>query len=103
MLSFLHASLPADLWVDSLQVELQDGDQWGNEKRLVPVLSIQGKGQDGARSASSVFGDFQETLKRELPQGESMVKATATNRAQDLHWKLEACLLELPIAREDEE
>ena len=103
MLSFLHASLPADLWVDSLQVELQDGDQWGNEKRLVPVLSIQGKGQDGARSASSVFGDFQETLKRELPQGESMVKATTTNRAQDLHWKLEACLLKLPIAQEDEE
>ena len=103
MTSFLHASLPADLWVDSLQVELQDGESWKNDKRLVPVLLIQGTGQEGARSASSVFGDFQETLKGELSNGEAMVKATATNRGRELHWKLEACLLVSSPAQEGDE
>ncbi|TAH38934.1 MAG: hypothetical protein EYC70_03200 [Planctomycetota bacterium] len=93
MLAALSAGLPEELWVDSFQVEVQAGDEWGLKGQQVPVVSVSGHGVDGAKKASTLFAEFAEKLKAQLPGGESAVRPEARPRGRDLDWTLRAVLL----------
>jgi Tfp pilus assembly PilM family ATPase len=102
VLGLLISELPDTLWVESFTLSMQPGDEWGIPGRAVPVVKVTGRGEDGSRTASSVFAEFGGRMKALLPGGEEAARTTARVAGRDLEWTVEAHLLQPPEAEEEE-
>ena len=93
LMTALAAGLPEELWVESYRVEIQPGDDWQMKGRSLPVAAVSGRGVDGAKKASTLFAEFGEALKAQLPGGENAVRTEASPRGRELSWTVRAVLL----------
>lgn len=100
-LSAAAAWLPEDLWVQTLKVELEDGDEWGLKGREIPVLTATGRGVSGARRADTEFTEFAAKLKEHLPGGEDSIRYEAHPKGRELEWTVRAQLTRAAPAREE--
>jgi len=107
MLRFLSRELPGDFWVDGFQAALVPGKEWGFPGRLIPAVTVTGKGKDGVRPASVLFAEFGEKLKSMLPGGEAAIRNTTRavrGSSGALEWTVEVQLLtRTPPPAEEEE
>lgn len=102
-LGVLGAALPTNLWVDSWEIELQPGKDWGLEGIDVPVVIAKGHGVDSEQYAEPAFTGFAESIKGKLSDGEQAVRITTSARSDSFEWSLSAHLLDLPPAAGEEE
>jgi len=101
LIGFLHDSLPKNLWVESVGVEVRDGKDWDMEGTLVPVLRVVGRGEDAEVSATKAFNDFARSLYSQLPAGETAARPSTRRVGQELEWTLETYLL-VPNTNDEE-
>ncbi len=99
---FLVDQLPANLWVDSLTVELRSGKDWDLPDRTIPVLRAVGRGEDAADMATTAFNAFSQQLWSQLPGGEAAARPSTKRVGQGIEWTIEAHLLDLGGADESD-
>jgi Tfp pilus assembly PilM family ATPase len=95
LMSFLHTGLPENLWVETINVEMQEGKDWQLEGQLVPVLKIVGRGENGSVEAGQAFNQFSESLWAQLPGGEAAARPSTRRMGQQIEWTIETHLLDV--------
>ncbi|HEX9795154.1 MAG TPA: pilus assembly protein PilM [Planctomycetota bacterium] len=104
MTKLLATSLPDNLWVESLHVEMQPGDDWELTGTAVPVVRVTGHGENRARQASAAFGDFSSRVQAFLPGRErAMRPETKPKGRAAIEWFLTAHFLPVPPAADVDE
>ena len=101
LLAFLRSELPGNLWVQTCQLRLEEGPDWGYDKEVeVPVFLASGRGENRERNASAVFAEFSERLAALLPAGEQGILVNSIPGRQ-LEWTLRTHLLAPPAGEEE--
>jgi Tfp pilus assembly PilM family ATPase len=93
LMGFLHNGLPSNLWVESANVEMREGKDWGFEGKTVPVLKVVGRGENASVEARQAFNTFSQSLWDQLPGGEAAAKPSTRRMGQQIEWTIEAHLL----------
>lgn len=102
LLTWLEASLPEALWVETFRLGLVDGKEFGRDEDDIAVVSLSGRAEEDVRAASQAFGQFTGSLGALLPDGEQAVQASSNPRGKVFEWSLRAELLESPVGEDDE-
>jgi Tfp pilus assembly PilM family ATPase/Tfp pilus assembly protein PilN len=78
-LEALHASLPDEFWLTSLETKLSSDEELGiSRDRLQPILRVEGRAREGTRSMAVLYEQFQVNLRARLP--EARIKAAPSVR-----------------------
>ena len=100
-LEALHASLPQEFWLTSLEVLEGSDEELGiSRDRPRPILRVEGRAREGTRSMAVLYEQFLSDLRRRLP--EAVTKAAPSVRGTQFALDL-TIFSEAPVVSDEED